>query len=401
MDPRRLRLGLTRRHARAYAARPAAWPPEWVARALGRAASVAEEGEPYRWHGWQRGVAAGVKERLTRGRGLAKAYHRVRFGDPTVAGDFRFHHPLDSPFSSEPAQEPAFWLDPDEEAERLYVQLGPQFPPSLWIPLKPSAAAIRRLFNDFAENDLKYLEAAYPEYEAYLQLGSDALSQRAIEPPTPPTPPLTTSQPEKTLAALTASVPDLENPSLVHSRGVHALVPDADPRDPVDLYRRAAGLLSALAVKKPHRDEHWYHLGATISPEDLEMRLMAVPFVYSRWPKAVVGGQQRDTRAGERGVFVSAFTTVHSKSTLVFTTREDEPSVAVNVPEGKYEEMSSLYVCVNQPASLRMSGGADVVERYNRQVGCDFPLTTPVDVLGALSLFRPKAVTQVAKEYSV
>eukprot|EP01064_Diplonema_japonicum_P009962 TRINITY_DN17355_c0_g1_i1.p1 TRINITY_DN17355_c0_g1~~TRINITY_DN17355_c0_g1_i1.p1 ORF type:complete len:506 (+),score=106.75 TRINITY_DN17355_c0_g1_i1:40-1557(+) len=354
--------------------------PEWVSKfATEYGAEVDEKGEKYRFQGWAR-MKEDVKERMCKG-DVERRYRRIngiRFG---------FGSPGDNPVHHVPDSEVAVWWDETDTTPKVLVQLAPQFPPLLWIPLVPTKAALERLFDDFAQNDEKYLEAASVQYEKYLEAGQmylappDASQEKALahQRPDEVAPPVRLAKPSKQYYET-------------------SLVPWAKKGEDGDLYRRAAGRLSALDFKKDYEESHWYFLGTAISPEDIEMQMMGNPFVFGRWPDAVVGGEQR---RAERGVFCSSFRTVYSKSRIVFTTREDEPHAAVNVGEKKYKELSGVYCCVNHPSSDRMAGGKSVVEWYNRVFGCDFPLTTPVDVVAALAMFRAKAASQVASEYDV
>ena len=393
---------------------------------------MSDTAERYRFLGWPTGLDQDVRARLARG-DVRKGYHRVRFTDPNCA--YFFATPEDNPYDCSPSSCVAFWADVHDKEPKLYVQLGAQFPPLLWIVLKPSVKAVRMVLECFRDNDIKFLEENVSKYEQMLLLGEqtmirdDRLLAQSTTPETPPAPKtiryktltemLDHSKPQaianttvETAVATTISTPpatqqfqnQLRTDALLARANPqycqHPLTPYGEKGSEIDLFRRAAGRLAVLSPEREHAQSAWFHLGTTISPEDVETKLMGNPFVFARWPSAVVGGEQRRTHLSD-AVLCSSFRTVFSKSNLFFTTRDDEPHVKVNVEDNHYAESSTLYCHVDSPQTALMSGGVQVVERYNREFGTDYPLTTPVDVLGALALFQCKAVSQVCGEYDV
>ena len=383
--------------------------PAWLATFLADTGCTLSAPEAYRFPGWSpRAADADVRARLARG-DPGYRYRRVT-GAGAAGLAYHFAAPADSPYDAVPTEGTALWHDaeraPDEP--KLLLQLAPQFPPLLWIPVRPTAASVAAVRAAFARNDEAFAENAALTLERYLEAGSGAAArdEAAVEARVALGP---------GAAALAVVDADADGPvaaaaltpvSAAYALG--AVTPYAERGDALDLHWRAAGRLAAVAQPREHEGSAWYHLGTTPSPEDVEARMIGNPFVYGRWPSAVVGGEQRRS-ARENTVLCSTFRTLFSKSSITFTTREDEPHVSVNVEAEKkeggggheYAEHAALYCHVDYPKSTLMSGGRQVVERYNRAFGCDYPLDLPVDVLAALALFAPKAVTQVSDEYGV
>ena len=351
--------------------------PSWVADFTRDAGGVVSKtATAYQFRGWE-GADAETKVKLAKGE-LSKKYHKILVKDP-----ISFCTPLDNPVESTPEMDCSLWWDAEDDTQRLYLQLGPQFPPLLWFPIKPSSSTVSRIFDDFEQNNTKYLESATPHYEAYLSSGSLALESSELKDSITPQISSHSTSPQSTTTVSS-----------------NQIVSWAAPGEVGDLYRRTAGLLSSLTIKREYENNIWYHLGSTVSPEEVESKMNKNSFLFTRYPMTVISGEQR-TKPGPRPVLCTTYRTIFSKSIIMFTTRDDEPHINVTVSNKKYDEESGLYCCVDHPSSVRMSGGAAVVERFNREFGTDYPITTPVDVLGALALFRSKALSQIEKEYNV
>ena len=262
----------------------------------------------------------------------------------TVIGEaFPFPDRDDSPVINEPQFSCKLLWDHNSPTEKIMIQLSDHFPPLLWITVKPSLEALRRVFSEFIEVDAQHMNKYLPYYESVQNSLETASSEKFGE--------------------------KLSNVSMKDK-----FIDDMRKKDP-----------RSLSTDWPN--EHSVYLGTTehfrIMEDDLMKRN---PFVFG-WPLLVGDGNQFMEGTPFR---MSAFRTIFSKSMLMLNSRldlqldhrqahltaTDDDDVLLEVP---------LFCTINYPQNARMCGGKALVERFNKVMGTTYPLDMPVDVLAAFA----------------
>lgn len=263
----------------------------------------------------------------------------------------------DSPVINEPAVPARLYWDHSSPTEKLLVQLAPAFPPLLWLSIRPTRDALKKLFGEFLEVDSQHMKLALPQYEDL---------QNSIE----------TQHREKF------------GESLPPFRMKDAFMDRMRARDP-----------ATLALEWPLEHGLFCRTVPHFGVEEERMRRFN-PYVFG-WPLMLSEGNHHLAGTAMR---MAAFRTVYSKSLLLFHTRldlqvdprltrveaDDEPDVLLDVP---------VLATVNYPKNTRLSGGPAFVKRFNTAMETSFPLDTPVDVLGAfIGDTMPKGVLELRAE---
>ena len=262
----------------------------------------------------------------------------------TVIGEaFPFPDREDSPVVNEPHAICRLLWDHNSATEKVMIQLGDAFPPLLWITVKPTLAALKKVFGEFIDADAKHMMKYLPYYEKV---------QNALE----------TQSKEKL------------GETLSNTRVKDKFIEDMRKRDPRTLDLDYPEEFNVFLGTAPH-----FRL-----VEDTMMKKN--PFVFG-WPLLVGDGNHH---LEETPLRMCAFRTIYSKSMLLMFSRmdlqvdhrqsqidpTDEPEVVLEVP---------VFATINFPTNTRLCGGSSLVARYNQVMGTSYPLQTPVDVLGALS----------------
>lgn len=276
----------------------------------------------------------------------------------TVIGEaFPFPDRDDSPVINEPQFSCKLLWDHNSPTEKIMIQLSDHFPPLLWITVKPTLEALRKVFSEFIEADAQHMNKYLPYYES-VQNGLESTTSEKFG-------------------------DKLSNVSMKDK-----FIEDMRKKDP-------------RTITTDWPNEHSMYLGTTehfrIMEDDLMKRN---PFVFG-WPLLVGDGNQFMEGTPFR---MSAFRTIFSKSMLMLNTRldlqldhrqanlapTDDDDVVLEIP---------LFCTVNYPVNARMCGGKALVERFNKVMGTTYPLDMPVDVLATFAREQTvKGVTELLSE---
>ena len=269
----------------------------------------------------------------------------------TLVGEaFAFADKEDNPVVNSPMHVTRLWWEHTSPTEKLLIQLGPSFPPLLWLSVKPTTDALRKCFAEFLDVDAQHMKENLPYFEGV---------QNRIE-----------TRANERLAVKEADVAGMA----VSSSLREAFIADIRTRDP-----------SSLLFDWPHR---WNGFIGTVDSFRLteDHFLKHNPFVFG-WPLLLSEG---NTFMEGSPVKASAFRTIFSKSLLMLHSRldlqvdtnlakireDDEPDVMLDVP---------VFASVSYPKNQRLCGGSALVQRYNAVMNTSYPLDMPVDVIAALS----------------
>jgi hypothetical protein len=262
----------------------------------------------------------------------------------TVIGEaFPFPDREDSPVVNEPQAVCRLYWDHNSSTEKIMIQLSDCFPPILWITVKPTFAALKKIFSEFIDIDAQHMKKYLPYYESV---------QNALE----------TEAQEKL------------GETLSNSRVKDRFIEDMRKRDP-------------RSLELDYTEEFTLFLGTVPHFRNFEDRMMkSNPFLFG-WPLLVGDGNHHLEGTPLR---MCAFRSIYSKSMVMFFSRidlqvdhrlshleaKDEPEVVLDVP---------IFASLNFPRNGRLCGGESLVARYNKVMGTSYPLQTPVDLLAALA----------------
>lgn len=263
----------------------------------------------------------------------------------------------DSPVINEPAVPAKLYWDHSSPTEKLLIQLAPAFPPLLWLSVRPTHDALKKLFGEFLEVDSLHMKQALPQFEEV---------QSSIE----------------------AQHREKFGESLPSFRMKDAFMERMRARDP-----------ASMALEWPMEHGIFVRTVPHFTAEEERMRRFN-PFVFG-WPLMLSEGNHHLEGTAMR---MAAFRTVYSKSLVLLHSRldlqvdprltkveaDDEPDVLLDVP---------VMATINYPKNTRLSGGPAFVKRFNAAMETSFPLDTPVDVLGAfIKDVAPKGVAELRAE---
>lgn len=262
----------------------------------------------------------------------------------TVIGEaFVFADRNDSPVVNEPAFAGKLLWDHTSKTEKIMIQLGEQFPPLLWLSVKPTLVALRKVFKEFLDVDAEHMKKYLPYYEE---------TQNRIE----------------------AMHREKFGEALADFKMRDAFIEDMRRKDP-------------MSFSVDWQNSHNVLLGTVDHFTAAEDKMMKTnPFVFG-WPLLLSDGNHHMLETPMR---MSAFRTIFSKSLIMLHTRldlqidprqtsmstEDEDIPVLEVP---------VMATVNYPTNTRLSGGSALVQRFNAAMGTTYPLDTPVDILGAFA----------------
>ncbi|CUG90342.1 Hypothetical protein, putative [Bodo saltans] len=263
----------------------------------------------------------------------------------TVIGEaFAFPDKEDSPVVNEPQFSCKLLWDHNSPTEKIMVQLSENFPPLLWLTVKPTHDALKKIFGEFLEVDTQHMKKYLPYYEE---------TQNSLE----------TRSNEKL------------GDTLSQVQMKDRFIEDMRKRDP-------------RSVELDYENEFSFFMGTTSHFRLVEDAMMKKnPFVFG-WPLLVSEGNHHLDGTPLR---MSSFRTIYSRSLLMFNTRldlqldhrltklhpgDDGDSALLEVP---------VFCTTNYATNARMCGGKPLVQRYNQVMGTSFPLDMPVDVLATFS----------------
>eukprot|EP01060_Flectonema_neradi_P005138 TRINITY_DN13410_c0_g1_i1.p1 TRINITY_DN13410_c0_g1~~TRINITY_DN13410_c0_g1_i1.p1 ORF type:complete len:494 (+),score=97.49 TRINITY_DN13410_c0_g1_i1:52-1533(+) len=258
----------------------------------------------------------------------------------------------DNPVVNDPQKPAKLWWDPSVPTEKVLVQIADHIPPALWLPIKPTHGAVKRLFSDFTTIDAIHLERYTPLFEK-----------------------IQTEYEQKSSSSL---------------------VDDASLKA-ADHFKDSLRFGSVNEIRKDYDDEIILYLGTVDHPSEVANNIEAEPeknpSIFS-WPLLVIDKDKPDIPSG------CIYRTVYSKSMLCFMTRSDlsprshypeEPAAVASVP---------LFVKVVFPNMPRMSGGKQLIANFNSKIGSEYPAGIPVDVAAALWRYCPVGCEKISKRLS-
>lgn len=262
----------------------------------------------------------------------------------TIIGEaFPFADREDSPIVNEPHRVCHLLWDHNSPTEKIMIQLSDYFPPLLWLTVKPTLPAIRKIFNEFLDVDAGHMKKYLPYYEDV---------QNRIE------------------TQLDEKLTDSLSPSYIKNK----FIEDMRKRDP-------------RSVELDYPQEYNMHLGTTPHFRLVEDEIMKRnPFVFG-WPLLLSDG---NVHLEDTPLRMSAFRTIFSKSLLLFHSRLDlqVDHRQVHLPGDDRETIMlemPVFCTVNYPQNTRLCGGRPLVQRFNQVMGTTYPLDMPVDVLAAFA----------------
>lgn len=256
------------------------------------------------------------------------------------------------------------WVDPSAAPPAVLVQLGDAFPPAMWLPVKPTAAAVRRVLAEFAQHAVMHRDAHHAVFEARVATATERLRMQ--------------------------SAPDRSAPAVLRHLAAHS---------------REVRLDEAPIREWPNHQE--FFLGEYSEPEELLTRLDLCPFLFAlplmRTATNLVDEKYLPTVLGP-GLATSLYRCVHSKALLFvkahlaaevklppqdpdgfrFLWRDVEGGDAKSsnpaVPSGRV----AVFARVVWPTNQRMSGGGRLLARFNAAFGTELAPDMPVDAAMAL-----------------
>eukprot|EP00759_Apiculatamorpha_spiralis_P038941 PhF_6_TR37887/c1_g4_i1/m.56532 len=249
----------------------------------------------------------------------------------TLIGEcFSFPDHEDSPVVNDPQHPAKLWWDHESPTEKILIQLTPHTPPLLWIGIKPTVDAMKKVFVEFLDVDAEHVQKYLPEYEE---------RQKAIE--------------ERSGAALYS--------------------------DATNKHNMKETVLDEIRKKDPTKFEFDWDKSTSVSLGTfenfriVENKFMSNPFVFG-WPLLLSDGNHFSE---DQPIRYAAFRTVLSKSILLVHGRLDfqlDPRMA-NVDSADQLILEvPVFATINYKSNVRMCGGEALVKRFNTVMGSDFPL---------------------------
>lgn len=283
--------------------------------------------------------------------------NRLCMGDPakeyvSFCDAYRFPDRTQLPTSigTEPAR---LWVDPQSNADVVFLQLSDHFPPALWLPMRGTPAAVRRVLGEFATLAAVHRDRHHEMWSERLRLATEIVRRQHL------------------------------------------------PSGHDDILRYVGYMArdhsyDGAAVREFHNSQCFF-LGEFADPEAELEKFEASPFLFALPQfRAAVDVNATPPRADGPGVAASLFRCVHSKALIVV---EAHLSAEVKLPPQDPDAFELLWRDVNTgvpkprvpvfarvvwPDNRRLSGGGHVSARCNRLFGTEFAADMPVDAVAAL-----------------
>ncbi|KAG8349158.1 hypothetical protein ERJ75_001235100 [Trypanosoma vivax] len=246
------------------------------------------------------------------------------------------------------------YVDPKQATPVVYVQLCDDFPPSMWLPVKATAAAVRRVMAEFAAMAALHRDRHHDSFIERLDTSTRVLKLQGL------------------------------------------------PSGEGDLLRfmayEARNTQFSLAPVREFPNQQEFFLGEHDDPERFVEHIDLCPFVFAiphmRTVVDLHAEHMIPTVTGP-GVATSLYRCIYSK-TLLFV--QVQLSAEVKLPPQDPEAFQFMwkdsevmpkmkipvFVRVVWPDNERMCGGGHVVRRFNRLFGTEFAHDIPVDAVLAL-----------------
>jgi len=273
-----------------------------------------------------------------------------------VGEGYRFADYRDLPFACSTSRPTYFWLDPRSKQPKILVQFSQVVPPLLWIPVKPSADALYRVFEECMEIESNTTSKHIQDFE---QMLADVNFKDTVE----------------------------RNAMDLHNR-LMKYINNMNPRE----------------ITETHQDhENTVHLfvGNVEDVKVLEQHFMHSPFVFNT---PLLLGSSNKYCAGTP-VIQSIFRSVYSRSVITLEVRCDlQMELGVGSTSGSAASSSSssrggnssgsahghssdqsqmfpVFARINYPSNKRMSHPC--ASRINRLFGTHYPEDMPFDIVAA------------------
>lgn len=259
---------------------------------------------------------------------------------------------LPTSLGTEPAR---LYIDPLCPVPLVYIQLSPDFPPALWLPVRPTADAIRRVLSAFAIQATLHRDSHHAAFE-----------QRYAE---------------------ARRVMELQRMPLQSEGDVLRF-----------MSYEARNALYLDAPLREYENEQELFLGEYDDPERLLEHIDLCPFLFAiphlRTVVQLHAEHMTPTIDGP-GVAISLYRLRYSKALLQISV---QLSAEVKLPPQDPEAFHFLwkdaqavpkmkipvFARVIWPTNQRLSGGGGVVSRFNSIFGTEFAADMPVDGVAAL-----------------
>ena len=248
------------------------------------------------------------------------------------------------------------WVRPDDATPVVYLQLGEHVPPALWLPIKPTAVAVRRVFAEFALASAAHRDAHHANFEERLQRAEIILRNNNM--------PMDDGAVLRMAAHEAKDVNFYVAPTREFPNYQEFFLGEYDdPRELIS-YIQASPLIFALAHMQQNVDPHEEGLSPTISGPGIGMGVYRTLYSKSSFLLKVHLATEVKLPPQDQEGFEDLW-------------REVDGRV---VPKSRIP----IFVRVMWPDHQRMSGGGRVIERFNKTFGTEFAPQMPVDAAMAL-----------------
>ena len=242
------------------------------------------------------------------------------------------------------------YVDPTSRTPTLFLQLSPYFPPATWIPMRPSAAVVRRVLSEFAQFAVYHRDLHHTDYVRKWELAKTVLSKQ--------------------------NMPS-DDGSVMRYLGWSARL-----------------LLMHQAPLREYPNTQDFFIGEYERPEEILEYIENCPFLFAI-PEMRTSSMALYSRADGPGIAMSAFRCIYSKSVLWVKVHH---STEVKLPPAepmqfKYlwqekrdlpETLTPVFIRIVWPDNTRMCGGGGLIPRFNQLFETEFARDIPIDAVLAL-----------------
>ena len=284
-----------------------------------------------------------------------------------VAYAFPERMQLPTSWGTEPAK---LLIDPAATEPIIYVQLSDFFPPLAWIPVKPSARAIRRVFSEFAQFAAIHHDSHHAKFIKRWENAKQSLVLQKMIPPD----------------ALRAYNEINANTDPQSSAITSAILRY------VGWMARGVPFHEAPLREFPNSQD--FFCGEYEFPEKFMSYLESCPFFFAI-PELRTDATEFWGKADGPGVVMSAFRCIYSKAIIWvkahFSTEvklpPTEPDLFKKIWHEKTEyppTYTPVFIRVVWPDNVKMCGGGGLIRCMNERLGTEFARDMPIDAAMAL-----------------
>ena len=248
----------------------------------------------------------------------------------------------------------SLYVDPNAKKPIVLIQLGDSFPPALWLPVKPSAAAVRRVLAEFAQVAAMHRDAHTDHFDREM---------------------------EKATKQLKAQQMPVDAGRILRYVGWNA---------------RNLKFTEVPANEFPNFQE--FFLGEYDDPEKFLTKFDLCPFLFAiplMRPVVDVNDPELAPRCDGPGVSTSLYRCIFSKALLLVKVHlaaevklppQDPEAFRFLWKESQVAPKSRIpvFVRVSWPDNDRMCGGGASVRQFNKMFGTEFAHDMPIDAIAAI-----------------